>query len=79
MIETVDERRVDIPKRHSSRGEPLLDNEPATLPDLFRRAVAKHDLRDALNRKHRHEWLPISSHEMISRIENIASGLHALG
>ncbi|HUR99698.1 MAG TPA: long-chain fatty acid--CoA ligase, partial [Pyrinomonadaceae bacterium] len=46
---------------------------------LFRRAVAKHDLRDALNRKHRHEWLPISSHEMISRIENIASGLHALG
>src|SRR5688500_11140507 len=66
-----------------SRAMPLSRDDltagPSTLPDLFRQAGGKHDLPDALNYKHGDEWKSISSKEMISRIENIALGLYALG
>src|SRR5688500_11792511 len=51
---------------------------PVTLPDLFRRAVDKHQLSDALNYKHGDEWTSISSAEMIAHIAIIARGLDAL-
>ena len=79
MTGTVDDRGIGIPVRHTSRGEPLLENEPGTLPDLFRQSVTKHNLTDALNAKHGDEWKAISSTEMLSRIENIAAGLYSLG
>ncbi len=58
---------------------PLYAGEPQTLGELFRQAVEKHPRADALNFKKDGEWRSISSAEMISRAENIALGLHALG
>lgn len=79
MIDIVDDLPTTIPKRQTIRGEPLLANEPATLPDVFRQAIRNHDLDDALNYKRDGEWKSISSGEMISRIESIALGLYSLG
>jgi long-chain acyl-CoA synthetase len=58
---------------------PLVEDEPVTLPDLFRRAVTKHNLTDALNYKRDDQWKSISSDEMIEQIEDIAAGLYSLG
>jgi long-chain acyl-CoA synthetase len=79
MTGVVDDPRAVIPNRHTGRGAPLLDDEPRTLPDLFRQAVAKNNLTDALNYKRSDQWTPISSAEMIDRIENIAAGLYSIG
>jgi long-chain acyl-CoA synthetase len=62
-----------------SRGEPLLPNEPTTLPELFLHATEKNRLDDALNFKRDGEWISITSEEMLSRIENIALGLYSHG
>lgn len=58
---------------------PLFTDEPQTLGELFLYAVKNHFREDALNYKEDKEWKPISSAEMLSRIENIAMGLHAIG
>ena len=58
---------------------PLFADEPQTLAELFLQAAAKHARKDALNYKKDGEWIAISSAEMISRAENIALGLYALG
>ena len=58
---------------------PLYADEPQTLAELFTKAVEKHSRADALNFKKDGVWHSISSAEMISRAENIALGLHALG
>ena len=74
------ELRVEETANHVSRSRlPLYENEPQTLAELFLQAVEKHQLNDALNYKKDGEWKHISSDEMISRIENIALGLYALG
>lgn len=70
----MDDRRNPI-----GRGLPLMDNEPQTLPQLFRRSVTEYDLPDALNYKNGDEWLSISSIKMVERAENIALGLYSLG
>ena len=80
MIETVGEtERPATSTRSMSRGEPLLADEPATLPELFLQSADKHDLPDALNYKAGPEWRAIPSSVMISRITNIALGLYSLG
>ncbi|MBO0222673.1 hypothetical protein J0689_25690, partial [Vibrio parahaemolyticus] len=48
------------------RGEPLLQEEPKTLADLFRMAE-RHNLPDALNYKRDGRWQRISSGEMLLR------------
>ena len=58
---------------------PLFTDEPQTLAELFLRAKEKHNRPDVLNCKRGGEWRKISSEEMISRAENIALGLFALG
>ncbi len=58
---------------------PLYADEPQTLAELFLQAVEKYPRADALNYKKDGEWRSISSEEMISRAENIALGLYALG
>ncbi len=58
---------------------PLRADEPKTLAELFLQAASKHNRPDALNYKKDGEWQPISSDEMIERVENIALGLYALG
>lgn len=75
MIDVHDDQDTAVLRRPAGRGAPLLDDEPKTLPELFRRAVAKHDLSDALNYKRDGEWKTISSREMLRRVENIAYGL----
>lgn len=72
---------VDYPttNRVTGRGTPLFADEPPTLTHLFRHAVAKYPLRDALNFKHDGRWKPIASDVMLSRIEFIALGLDQLG
>jgi long-chain acyl-CoA synthetase len=80
MIETVnDSLPVGIEGRQTSRGAPLYDNEPQTLPELFLQSIQKHDLDDALNYKKDGEWRAISSKEMIQGIEEIALGLYSIG
>jgi len=61
------------------RGVPLMDNEPQTLPQLFRRSVSEFDLPDAMNYKDGEDWRSISSTKMVERAENIALGLYSLG
>ena len=53
--------------------------KPQTLAELFLQAVENHNRADALNFKKDGKWQPISSDEMLSRIENVALGLYALG
>ncbi|MEO8042927.1 MAG: long-chain fatty acid--CoA ligase [Acidobacteriota bacterium] len=79
MNGSVDDPRVDIPNRQTGRGAALFEDEPVILPDLFRQAIAKNNLPDALNYKRGDQWTSISSAEMIDRIENVASGLYSLG
>ena len=79
MTATVEDADVGILDRQIDRGEPLLPDEPTTLPELFLHALKKHDLNDALNHKEGDEWRAISSTELIDRSERIALGLHALG
>ncbi len=66
-------------KNPIGRGIPLVDNEPQTLPQLFRRSVTEYGLPDALNYKDADEWRSISSAKMVERAENIALGLYSLG
>jgi long-chain acyl-CoA synthetase len=54
-------------------------DEPKTLAELFLKAAEKHNRSDALNYKKDGQWHRISSAEIISRAENIALGLYALG
>jgi long-chain acyl-CoA synthetase len=61
------------------RGEPLLVDEPKTLPELFLHATSKIQLDDALNFRRDGEWKTMSTAEMLSRMENIALGLYSLG
>lgn len=65
--------------RQTVKRVPLNADEPRTLAELFLQAVKKFGRPDALNFKKDGEWRSISSAEMISRAENIALGLHALG
>jgi long-chain acyl-CoA synthetase len=58
---------------------PLYDDEPQTLGELFRQAVRKHNLPNALNYKKDGEWHKIASKEMLERAENITLGLYDLG
>jgi long-chain acyl-CoA synthetase len=66
-------------RQNTKRGIPLWPDEPHTLPELFRQALAKHPRADALSYKKEGQWHDISSAEMIRRIENIALGLYSLG
>lgn len=62
-----------VPTRSYSPGE------PSTLVDVFIEITRKHKRRDTLNYKSGDRWVPISSDEMLERIQSIAAGLHAIG
>lgn len=70
---------IAISRKHVGRGEPLLPDEPRTLPELFIKAADRFELADALNYKRDGVWHSISSGEMVDRIRYIAAGLHSLG
>lgn len=67
------------PRRPVGRGEPLVADEPKTIPEIFLKAANKFDLTDALNYHADDGWQNISSREMIETIENAAYGLQSLG
>ncbi len=67
------------PRKPIGRGKPLFDNEPKTIPDLFRLSAAKFNLRNALNFKIDREWKAISSTDLLDQIEKIANALVGLG
>ncbi len=58
---------------------PLNPNEPATLVEVFEHAVRAHNRPDAVNYKHDGCWVPISSDELLQRIQHVACGLKSLG
>lgn len=60
------------------RSRPYNADEPQTLGDVFRRAVVKKSISNALNYKKNGAWHAISSAEMISRTERIGLGLYSL-
>ncbi len=60
------------------RGIPLYKGEPATIVDIF--LTAESCVKpDVLNYKKDGKWHPISSNELLTRVRNIAAGLHSLG
>ena len=61
------------------RGNPLYDDEPKTLTELFLQAAKKHDRLNALTYKRDGEWRTISSKRLIERIGHIALGFYSLG
>ncbi|MCY7344750.1 MAG: long-chain fatty acid--CoA ligase [Pyrinomonadaceae bacterium] len=65
--------------KQTAKRIPLDADEPRTLAELFLKAAEKHPRADALNYKKDSEWQRISSAEIVSRSENIALGLYALG
>lgn len=67
------------PRKPIGRGEPLFDDEPKTIPDLFRLSVAKFHLPNALNYKIDNDWRAMSSGDLIVEIERMANGLISLG
>lgn len=67
------------PRAKIGRGEPLLSDEPRTLPELFTKAAAKFGRPDAFRHKVGDEWASISSDEMLSRARSVALGLYSLG
>jgi len=67
-----------IPPPPPQRVPPAPD-EPATLAEIFTRAVSRHQKQDALNYKRDGEWRAISSAELLERSHLIAYGLYALG
>jgi long-chain acyl-CoA synthetase len=53
--------------------------EPATLVEIFERAVRVHARPDVLNFKREGAWRSLSSDEFGRRVRRVALGLHALG
>ncbi|MEZ5345859.1 MAG: long-chain fatty acid--CoA ligase [Pyrinomonadaceae bacterium] len=72
------EGKVTNPRRNLKR-IPLFENEPQNLAEVFTFAAQKSPRLDALNFKENDQWVPISSEEMLSRIENVALGLYSEG
>jgi long-chain acyl-CoA synthetase len=64
---------------HSFTHHPPFADKPATLTELFRRAAGENNRSDALNFKKNGVWQSISSDQIITRAENIALALYALG
>jgi long-chain acyl-CoA synthetase len=54
-------------------------DEPSTLIDVFTRLARVHKRSDTLNYKSGGRWAPMSSDELMSRVKDIAAGLHAIG
>jgi long-chain acyl-CoA synthetase len=60
-------------------GETRAEGAPATIVEIFRRAMQVNSRPDALNYKRGGEWRSLSSEELLRRVRRVALGLHALG
>ena len=72
---------ADIAETRPSATElrPFAPGEPSTLIDVFMRVARVHKRKDTLNYKRDGRWVPVSSDELLSRVKDIAAGLHAIG
>jgi long-chain acyl-CoA synthetase len=70
---------IDVARPRAIVPRPLAPGEPATLIDVFKRAVRAHNRPDALNYKHNGQWVSLSSDEMLARAKHVAAGLYAIG
>ena len=70
---------LDIEVEARTPPRPLSSDKLATLVDVFLGVVRKHKRTDTLNYKSGDRWVPMSSDEMLQRIQSIAGGLHAIG
>lgn len=67
------------PRRSIGRGEPLYDNEPKIISDIFVLAADKFPETSLLTFKHNGTWQAINAVDVRKRIESIALGLYSLG
>ena len=65
--------------RNRVKRDPLYEDEPNTLAELFYYVRERHERPDILNFKSNGNWVPISSNELVARAERIAAGLRLLG
>lgn len=57
---------------------PVSQDEPTTLVEVFEYAVRTHNRADAVNYKQEGRWISISSDELLTRIRQVAAGIHSL-
>jgi len=59
--------------------ESVASEDPSTLVEAFDRIARDRKRSDTLNYKRDGRWIPISSDEMLARVNRIAAGLYSLG
>jgi long-chain acyl-CoA synthetase len=70
---------LSSPRKAIGRGQPLYDNEPQNIPQIFVTAAQTYNLSNALSYRTGDGWQPISSTEMIDQIRRTAAGLVSFG
>ena len=65
--------------RAPTAGDARVARAPATIVEVFERAMRVHARPDLLNYKRGGEWRSISSEEFLRRVRRVALGLRALG
>ena len=70
---------IDVARPNSPVQRPFATGEPSTLIDVLLRLTRVHKRPDTLNYKRDGRWVPMSSDEFLSRVKDIAAGLHAIG
>ncbi len=78
-MSTLHDAAASSPRAKIGRGEPLLPDEPRTLPELLTKAAAKFARPDAFRHKVGSKWVSLSSAEMVRRAESVGLGLYSLG
>ncbi len=70
---------LESPRKAVGRGQPLYDDEPQNIPQIFITAAKTYDRPNALNYRTDAGWQKISSSEMIDAIRETAAGLISIG
>ena len=73
------DKKIVSPRNAQGRGEPLFENEPRTLADLFTDAAEKFPNTKILNYKRGGRWHGITGREMLARMRSCASSLAQIG
>ena len=69
----------DVAVSRASVSRKFAPDEPSTLIDVFKRLARVHKRPDTLNYKNDGRWVSMASDEFLSRVKDIAAGLHAIG
>jgi long-chain acyl-CoA synthetase len=77
--ETTGQAATSVSQPRADRGETRRVREPATVVEIFQRAMQLKARPDTLNYKREGAWHSIPSEELLRRVRHVALGLHALG